>query len=54
MKQEVSDQLESTCSEDPAAADAILVGKSSAWSCTLIIAVDENADAPEYSQMLSL
>jgi hypothetical protein len=54
MKQEVSDQLESTCSEDLAAADAILVGKSSAWFCALIIASDENADAPEYSQMLSL
>jgi hypothetical protein len=46
MKQEVSDQLESSCSEDPAAADAISVGKSSAWSCALIIARDENAYAP--------
>jgi hypothetical protein len=54
MKQEVSIQLESSCSEDLAAADAISLGKSCAWSCTLIIAHNENADAPEYSQMPSL
>jgi hypothetical protein len=54
MEQDVSDQLDSRCSEDLAAADAILVGKSSAWSCMLIIAIDENAVAPEYSQTPSL
>jgi hypothetical protein len=54
MTQEVSVQLDSSCSEDLAAADAILVGKSSAWSCALIIVFDENADAPEYSHMPSL
>jgi hypothetical protein len=46
MKQEVSVELESSCSEDLAAADAILVGKSSARSCALIIVRDENADDP--------